>query len=118
MKPLHSLEKGNVAVRKNFPKIDVYKTGQNIKQIMIAHGISVKDIQEYLGLSAPQSIYHWFEGRSLPTVDNLYALSDLFGMPVDFLLRGNRKENFYSHKHSAFNRLIMYYEKYHELQAG
>lgn len=75
----------------DFPQIDVYKTGQNIKQIMTERGMSVRDIQEYLGLSVPQSIYHWFEGKSLPTVDNLYALSKLFNMPVDMLLCGDKE---------------------------
>jgi hypothetical protein len=40
--------------------------------------LNVKDIQGFLELSTSQSIYHWFDGRNLPTIDNLYALSELF----------------------------------------
>lgn len=76
------------------PKIDIYKTGQNIKHIMRMKGMTVKDVQEYLGLAAVQSIYHWFAGRSLPTVDNLYALSELFDVPMDVLVWGNREKEF------------------------
>ena len=58
-------------MRKNFPQIDMLKTGQNIKWIMLEKGMTVKGIQTYLGLATPQSVYHWFNGRRLPTVDNL-----------------------------------------------
>lgn len=103
-------------MQRKFPKIDIHETGQNIKRIMIEQGMVVKDIQEYLGLAAPQSIYHWFEGRSLPTVDNLYALSELFHMPIDMIVRGNRKEHFCFHEYPAHFRI--YYEKCLELRAG
>ena len=65
-------------MRRAYPTIDMKATGRNIKRIMRAKGISVKEVQKYLGLSAPQGIYHWLDGRSMPTVDNLYALSELF----------------------------------------
>lgn len=105
-------------MQKQFPKIDMYKTGQNIKRIMVEQGMVVKDIQEYLGLAAPQSIYHWFEGRSLPTVDNLYALSELFHMPIDVIVRGNRQEHFLSREYLTRWWLGIYYEKCLELRAG
>lgn len=61
-------------MKKKYPVIDIKKTGQNIKHIMQMRRMTVKDVQEFLELSTPQSIYHWFDGRNLPTVDNLYAL--------------------------------------------
>ena len=105
-------------MQRSLPKIDMYKTGQNLKRIMLEQGMIVKDVQEYLGLAAPQSIYHWFDGRSLPTVDNLYVLSELFCMPIDLLVRGDRKENFYICERTTHRWLRTYYEKYMELQAG
>lgn len=102
----------------DFPRIDIYKTGQNIRWIMLRQGLTVRDIQKYLGLSAPQSIYHWFDGRSLPTVDNLYALSELFGMPMDMLLCGNRKKNYKFYERSTHRWVFAYYEKYLELRAS
>ena len=78
-------------MKRKYPVIDMARTGQNIKRIMKLKGLKVKDIQEFLELSTPQSIYHWFDGRNLPTIDNLYALSELFHLPVDALLVGNRK---------------------------
>lgn len=105
-------------MRKSFPQIDMYKTGQNIKRIMLEKGMTVKDVQTYLELATPQSVYHWFNRRSLPPVDNLYALSNLFCMPMDMLLCGNRGRNFYFFEHSVYQRLYLYYEKYLELRVG
>ena len=74
-----------------FPIIDKRKTGINIRRIMDMRGLTVKDVQEYLELGSVQSIYHWINGISMPTIDNLYALSDLFHVPIDLLVCGNRK---------------------------
>ena len=72
-------------MKRKYPVIDMVRTGQNIKRIMQFKGLTVKDVQEFLELSTPQSIYHWFDGRNLPTIDNLYALSELFHVSMDFL---------------------------------
>jgi transcriptional regulator with XRE-family HTH domain len=104
-------------MERKYPVIDMVRTGQNIKRIMQKNGLRVKDIQKFLGLSTPQSIYHWFDGRSLPTVDNLYALSQLFNLPVDALIMGNRKYVF-NCQSDMYRRVFIYYEKISELKAG
>ncbi len=73
-----------------FPTIDVKETGKNIRRIMDRRGISAKDIQNYLHLGCVQSVYRWLEGENMPTIDNLYALSELFKVPMDELVCGNR----------------------------
>ena len=47
------------------------------------HGL---DVQWYLNLVCPQSVYHWQAGRTLPNIDNFYALSVLFGTTVNDLV--------------------------------
>ena len=47
---------GEKAMRQSFPVLAVYETGHRNRQIMKEKGFTVKDIQNYLGLSAPQSI--------------------------------------------------------------
>lgn len=42
---------------------------------MDMRGVKPKDIQEYLGFGCVQSVYRWLDGVSMPTVDNLYAIS-------------------------------------------
>lgn len=105
-------------MKRKYPVIDVYKTGQNIKHIMKMRGMAVKDIQEFLELSTPQSIYHWFSGRSLPTLDNLYAMSELFHLPVDDLISGNREFRYGQIKDAMYQRIIIYYEKIIRLKAS
>jgi transcriptional regulator with XRE-family HTH domain len=104
-------------MKRKYPVIDMVRTGQNIKRIMQLKGLSVKDIQGFLELSTPQSIYHWFDGRNLPTIDNLYALSELFHLPVDALLIGNRKYEC-GWQSGMYRRMVAYYEKISELKAG
>ena len=36
-----------------------------------------------------QAVYKWEWGKSLPAVDNLYALSRLFGVSIDKILVGD-----------------------------
>lgn len=104
-------------MKRKYPVVDLKRTGQNIKCIMQLKGFSVKDVQDYLELSTPQSIYHWFDGRNLPTIDNLYALSELFQIPVDAMLVGNRKFKC-RYQNNMYQRMFVYYEKLIELKAS
>lgn len=98
-----------------FPLINKRETGVNLRRIMDKRGITAKDIQEYLGLGCVQSVYHWLEGISMPTIDNLYALSELFQVPIDAIVRGNRSSivsNIFSKPQNAQERrLYAYYER-------
>ena len=69
-----------------FPVIDSIATGNRIKRLRKEHALTVRDIQDYFGFDAPQSIYKWQEGKTTPTVDNLLALSKLFGVPVESII--------------------------------
>lgn len=69
-----------------YQPIDQIKTGMKLKKMLKAAGYSVKDIQKYLHLSCPQSIYRWFKGKILPSVDHLYALSRLLNVHMEDLL--------------------------------
>ena len=66
--------------------IDMEKTGNNLRKYACENGYSVKDIQQYLGLSCPQPVYRWFKGIILPSVDNLLRLSELFHLHMEELL--------------------------------
>ncbi len=71
---------------KYFPVIDMAATGRNISDLRKARGLSVAALQEYFGFDAPQAIYKWQKGQSLPSTDNLYALSYLFGVSIEDIL--------------------------------
>lgn len=69
-----------------YPYIDLKQTGIRLKSIIKAAGYDVKYIQQYLHLSCPQSIYRWFKGKILPSVEHLCALSILLGVHMEELL--------------------------------
>lgn len=70
----------------NLPVVDLVQTGQNIQSLREQRGISVRQLQGMLGFATPQAIYNWQHGVSLPTVDNLVALSVIFAVPVETIL--------------------------------
>ena len=70
----------------NIPVVNIKQTGQNIIVLRKQCGISVKQLQALMGFSTPQAIYKWQHGESLPTVDNLVALSAIFNVPIDAIL--------------------------------
>lgn len=69
-----------------FPVIDLAATGRNIQRLREERGPTVRDLQAYFGFEEPQAIYKWQKGKSLPTVDNLYALAALLQVTVDDIL--------------------------------
>lgn len=69
-----------------YPVINVKETGHLIKRSCERRNVTVRQIQEFLGLAALQSIYGWFQGRTLPTLDNFYALSCYLGMRMEDLV--------------------------------
>ena len=69
-----------------FPVIDLAATGENIIRLRERKGLSVRDLQDYFGFEAPQAIYKWQSGKSLPTVDNLFALSVLLETPMNEII--------------------------------
>lgn len=71
---------------KSYPVIDPIATGENIVRLRKERGMSVKQMQGFFGFEEPQAIYQWQWGKSLPSVDNLYALSTLFEVPMDSII--------------------------------
>ena len=78
---------------KKFPVLDPVATGARIRELRNAKRLTVDDVREFLGLESTQAIYKWQRGESLPTIDNLYALSTLFETSVDNILIGSREED-------------------------
>ena len=76
-----------------FPVLDAKATGKRIKELRKANHLKVEEVAHFMGLESVQAVYKWQRGDSLPTVDNLYALSRLFDTPVDDILRGGREKD-------------------------
>ena len=105
-----------------FPLINKRETGINLRRIMDMRGITAKDVQEYLGLGCVQSVYRWLDGINMPTIDNLYALSELFNISIDSIVRGNRapiiSESIINNMDARQRRMYEYYKKVNEKYAA
>lgn len=88
-----SREEG-VSMEHVFPMIDLPETGKRIKELREQRGISVKQLQRFLGFEQPQAIYKWQRGECLPTFDNMYAIACFFNVKIDDILVGNRQDFF------------------------
>ena len=69
-----------------YQPIEQVKNGIKLKMMLKAAGYDVKYIQEYLHLSCPHSLYRWFKGKVLPSVEHLCALSRLLNVHMEELL--------------------------------
>lgn len=70
----------------NSAQIDMKQTGKRIKRLCRERGITVKMIQEELDIGAFQSIYNWFSGKTLPSLDNMYRLSKLLNVAMEDMI--------------------------------
>ena len=70
------------------------------------------NVSDKLKLASPQSIYHWFEGRSVPSVDNVYALSRLLNVSMDAIICGDWEYNNNPFPDLMCERLNFYIERF------
>lgn len=106
-------EKGELAMQ--YPVIDKKRTAERINFFMRYNRIKPTDIQKYLGLTCVQTVYRWLDGTNIPSIDNLYALSQLFGVKVDDILAGNRKSGSSYIPYNKYFHLRMYYDRMEKL---
>ena len=85
----HAFTLGGRTLNHTFPTIDVKATGARIKELRKKRGLTIREVSEYMGFTTDQAVCKWQRGDSLPTVDNLYALSKLYGTTMEDILVGN-----------------------------
>ena len=68
------------------PAVDLRATGQNIIRFRKQAGFSVRELQTVFSFGTPQAIYKWQRGETLPTVDNLVVLAQVFRVSIDELI--------------------------------
>lgn len=73
-------------MRFHYPIIDMDASGMHLKDVCTEAGYTPQQLSQLLELSAPQAIYQWYRGRSLPSTDNLFALSKLLEKHMDELI--------------------------------
>lgn len=91
----------------NYPIIDTIATGARIKELRISRHLKVEDVARFMGFESEQAVYKWQRGDSMPTVDNLYALSRLFETSIDDILRGSKEKDSGSSPVVFFGHIII-----------
>lgn len=67
------------------PVIDAEATGEKIKQYRIEKGYTIDEVCDALNVSV-NAVYKWQRGETLPVIENFWALSILFDVPIEDLL--------------------------------
>ncbi|MBR4461032.1 MAG: helix-turn-helix transcriptional regulator [Erysipelotrichaceae bacterium] len=67
-------------------RIDLIGTGRRISDLRKERDLSIKEIQYVLGFNTPQAIFKWLRGDTLPTIDNLVVLAEIFDTTIDDIL--------------------------------
>lgn len=70
----------------NYPTINMKATGARITELRKRCGLKVKDISDFMGFTEPQAVYKWQRGESLPSLDNIFALSKLFNTTIEDII--------------------------------
>ena len=68
------------------PVIDMKATGINIRSIIKSKGFKISDIQTKCGFNTPQAIFKWMRGDSVPSIDNMIIMADMFGVTIDQII--------------------------------
>lgn len=68
------------------PCIDMVATGKRIREMRVARGMTVRDIQKIFGFSSVNTIYKWQNGKSMPTIDNMIVLAKIFEVTIDEII--------------------------------
>lgn len=66
--------------------IDLLLTGEHIKSLVRGKGITTRELMDALGITSKQSVYKWYRGETLPSIDNLVVLSRMLDVTIDDLL--------------------------------
>ncbi len=72
--------------------IDAEATGERIWELRKENGLTVEKLSELVGTSDPRALYKWYRGETLPSLDNLIALAEIFRKPVDEIIVRRKTE--------------------------
>ena len=65
------------------PVLDLEATGTKIKTLMKQRGITPRQLQLILNFPYVQTVYNWFAGKNMPTLDNLIVLAKVLDVTMD-----------------------------------
>ena len=68
------------------PVLDLEATGTKIKTLMKQRGITPRQLQNLFDFPYVQTIYNWYQGKNMPTIDNLVVLAQILGVTTDDII--------------------------------
>lgn len=95
--------------------LDMLMTGEVLNHTIRKQGYTIREIQKKLKLSYPQSIYRWLSGQAMPSIDNLYKLSEILKVHMEDLLMPRRDDVWFTlrgRNPNAKRRLKTYHKIY------
>lgn len=66
--------------------INMEKTGAHIKRSIKESGYTMREIMEITGITTEQTIYKWYSGKSIPSLETQIILCKLLGLRITELL--------------------------------
>ena len=67
-------------------RINMEKTGARIRQLVMDSGYTMQEIMQITGVTAVQTIYKWYYGKSIPALETQLVLCRLFQIQITDLL--------------------------------
>ena len=71
-------------------KMDTQKTGEFLRALRKAKGLTQEEVAEQLFLS-PKTVSRWESGAGLPDINIISGVAALYGVTVDEILQGEKK---------------------------
>lgn len=70
--------------------MDTQKTGEFLRALRKAKGLTQEEVAEQLFLS-PKTVSRWESGAGLPDINIISGVAALYGVTVDEILQGEKK---------------------------
>lgn len=72
--------------------MDIQKIGKNILKLRKEKGWTQQQLEEQLNVS-PQAVSKWECGESVPDIDILDKISEIFGVTIDSIIKSQNEDN-------------------------
>ena len=66
--------------------IDYQKTGKLLKFVFGINDIKLRDILQATDITWEQSVYKWFKGQNIPTIEHFTVISGMLSLRIEDLI--------------------------------